>query len=104
MAKPGVSAAAAGELKNELQRLVREIAEEDDGQIGTYEEAARVLAALKQVTFAGSGGPNGTPRSPLANRTRTDERMDSASVPEHFRCPISSELMKDPVVLASGQV
>ncbi|CAD5185626.1 unnamed protein product [Musa acuminata subsp. malaccensis] len=103
MAKPGVSAAAAGELKNELQRLVREIAEEDDGQIGTYEEAARVLAALKQVTFAGSGGSNGTPRSPLANQWRTDERMDSASVPEHFRCPISSELMKDPVVLASGQ-
>ncbi|CAL9770756.1 unnamed protein product [Musa acuminata subsp. burmannicoides] len=103
MAKPGVSAAAAGELKNELQRLVREIAEEDDGKIGTYEEAARVLAALKQVTFAGSGGSNGTPRSPLANQRRTDERMDSASVPEHFRCPISSELMKDPVVLASGQ-
>ncbi|CAL9199036.1 U-box domain-containing protein 9 [Musa acuminata AAA Group] len=103
MAKPGVSAAAAGELKNELQRLVREIAEEDDGQIGTYEEAARVLAALKQVTFAGRGVSNGTPRSPLANQRRTDERMDSASVPEHFRCPISSELMKDPVVLASGQ-
>ncbi|URE47818.1 Ubox [Musa troglodytarum] len=103
MAKPGATAAAAGELKNELQRLVREIAEEDDGQIGTYEEAARVLAALKQVTFVGNGGPSGTPRSPLANRRRTDDSMDSASVPEHFRCPISSELMKDPVVLASGQ-
>ncbi|RZS19729.1 hypothetical protein BHM03_00052163 [Ensete ventricosum] len=103
MAKPVATAAAARELKNELQRLVRAITDEDDEQIGTYEEAARVLAALNQVTFAGNGGPNGRPRSPLANLRRTAERMDSASVPEHFRCPISSELMKDPVVLASGQ-
>ncbi|RWW48100.1 hypothetical protein BHE74_00045854 [Ensete ventricosum] len=104
MAKPVATAAAARELKNELQRLVRAITDEDDEQIGTYEEAARVLAALNQVTFAGNGGPNGRPRSPLANLRRTAERMDSASVPEHFRCPISSELMKDPVVLASGQI
>ncbi|XP_073117802.1 U-box domain-containing protein 9-like [Elaeis guineensis] len=69
----------SGELKRELRRLVRLIVEEDDGRIDTYDEASRVLSELKDLTFG------------------------SPAVPQHFLCPISSELMKDPVILASGQ-
>lgn len=69
-----------GELKSDLWRLVRLIVDDDDGQVDTYDEAAKALAELKDVTF----------RSP--------------EVPQHFLCPISCELMRDPVIVASGEV
>ncbi|KAJ6809421.1 U-box domain-containing protein 9-like [Iris pallida] len=100
MAKTGSSDVAApqpravAELKKELQRLVKAIVEEEEEQGGddrrrmqSYEEALRALSALKDVSFGGNGG----------GRRKTTE------VPEHFLCPISSEIMKDPVVLSSGQ-
>ncbi|WOL02501.1 U-box domain-containing protein 9 [Canna indica] len=93
------AASAAVELKSELKRLARAISVEDDERIETYEEASRVLVALKDATLTGNRGSDEKQRVALLN----NERIDSDAVPEHFRCPISSELMRDPVVLASGQ-
>ncbi|XP_038989918.1 U-box domain-containing protein 9-like [Phoenix dactylifera] len=68
-----------GELKRELWRLVRLISDDDDGRIDSYDEAANSLAELKDLTFG------------------------SPAVPQHFLCPISCELMRDPVIVASGE-
>ncbi|KAG6475801.1 U-box domain-containing protein 9-like [Zingiber officinale] len=94
-----VSAARAEELKKELRRKVREISESEDCGVGTYEDAARALAALRELRSGGSVSP----KEALASQRKAEEEFESAAVPKHFLCPISSELMRDPVILASGQ-
>nr|XP_019702381.1 U-box domain-containing protein 9 isoform X1 [Elaeis guineensis] len=108
MAKSGAAEAEAakkaGELKRELRRLVRAIAEDDDTQIKTFDEAARALAALRDVKLGGNGNSKGKRLpSPLSKETKKDDKIGSPTIPQHFLCPISSELMRDPVILASGQ-
>lgn len=44
----------------------------------------------------------GTPVNP--NVVLSDEKPKVPVVPDDFRCPISLELMKDPVIVATGQV
>lgn len=34
----------------------------------------------------------------------SNEKPDSRAIPDDFRCPISLELMRDPVIVATGQV
>ncbi|KAM0935816.1 putative U box domain, armadillo-like helical, Zinc finger, RING/FYVE/PHD-type [Dioscorea sansibarensis] len=52
-----------------------------------FNEAFKTLAALREMKA------NGGNAKPQQHR----------QVPEHFLCPISSEIMRDPVVLSSGQ-
>lgn len=85
------------ELIKKLRRLVSKITVEEDGRLETYDEAERVLAALKGRRCGGSG---------ISNQTLPSQRKDEGeiSTPEYFLCPISGDLMRDPVILASGQV
>lgn len=79
----------ATELKEELQRIVRAIVEADDSAtIEIFDRGLKTLSALKELKLKRS----------------TLQRLDSVLIPEHFVCPLSSELMKDPVILATGQV
>jgi hypothetical protein len=82
-------AAKATELKKELQRLVKAIVDEDDYSVETADRAIRTLSSLKDLKLKES----------LSFRLD-----DGLAVPQEFRCPISRELMRDPVVLATGQV
>lgn len=93
MAKSTVAAAVktAEELKNELKRLVKAIVDDDDAKAETFEEASRALSSLRDLKLSRNG-----------NVKRNE--VESVAVPEQFLCPISSEIMKDPVVLTSGQV
>lgn len=99
-----VTAAAARargeELKKELRRLAREISELEDCGVGGYEDAARALAVLRELRSRGSVSP----KEALVSQRKAEEEFESSAVPKHFLCPISSELMRDPVILASGQV
>lgn len=72
-------AASVDELKRELQRRVNCIVENADYTIEDIDEAIHCLSALE------------------------DLKLRAAPPPEYL-CPISHQLMKDPVVLASGQV
>lgn len=82
-------AAKATELKKELQRLVKAIVDEDDYKVETADRAIRTLSSLKDLKL---------------NKSLSFRLDDGLAVPEEFRCPISRELMRDPVVLATGQV
>ncbi|CAN4115236.1 unnamed protein product [Withania somnifera] len=69
----------ADKLKRELQRVVNSIIEEDDYTLEAIDRGMQCLYALK---------PN----------------LNGLQIPPHeFVCPLSRQLMKDPVVLASGQ-
>ncbi|XP_021800777.1 U-box domain-containing protein 9-like isoform X2 [Prunus avium] len=84
-------AAKAMEIKKQLERLVKAIVDEDDYRVETADEAIRALSSLKGLKLKKSLS------------FKLDGHGNLLDVPEDFRCPISGELMKDPVVLATGQ-
>ncbi|KAH0679470.1 hypothetical protein KY284_020555 [Solanum tuberosum] len=69
---------SADELKRELQRRVNCIVEDADYSIEDTDEAMHYLSALKDLKLR-------------------------ATPPPEYLCPLSHQLMKDPVVLASGR-
>ncbi|KAL0358733.1 UNVERIFIED_CONTAM: U-box domain-containing protein 9 [Sesamum angustifolium] len=87
---------AVSELKKELQRVVEALVEEDDdcNLTTTTDNAIQTLCALKELKLK-----QGTDQefAEIKNLVGFQEP------PPEFRCPISGLLMKDPVVLASGQ-
>ncbi|KAG2672622.1 hypothetical protein I3760_13G050800 [Carya illinoinensis] len=96
MANPGVFEsdptvmAKATELKRELQRLVRAIVDDEDYSVETIDWAKEKLCALKELKLRGK-------RSPSL------KLLETLACPEEFRCPLSKELMRDPVIVATGQ-
>lgn len=82
------------ELKKELQRLVKAIVDDDDEDysIESIDEAKEKLCALKEL------------KQRKNQRSLSLKLLDSLTCPEEFRCPLSKELMRDPVMLATGQV
>ncbi|KAJ4968838.1 hypothetical protein NE237_015539 [Protea cynaroides] len=94
MAKTGVVmtdpvvVAKASELKKELRRLVKNIVDEDDSRVETFDRANEALLDLKDLKF---------------KRSLSLKLDGPLACPDHFRCPLSKELMRDPVILATGQ-
>ncbi|KAH6814420.1 plant U-box 9 [Perilla frutescens var. frutescens] len=94
MAKSGVAdgdqttAAKAMELKKELLKLVKSIVDDDDYDVNidAIDRAQKTLRALTDLKLKRSVGETAT-----------------GAVPEEFKCPMSMELMRDPVIIASGQ-
>ncbi|KAG2318170.1 hypothetical protein Bca52824_021292 [Brassica carinata] len=84
--------AKAKELKREMKKLLRTIEEEDDLSVQTIDQLQEALSAFRQATL----------RKKTA-KSSSLERLETVSCPDEFRCPLSNELMRDPVVLASGQ-
>ncbi|XP_021283192.1 U-box domain-containing protein 9-like [Herrania umbratica] len=74
------------ELKKELGRVVKTILEEDDIGLKTI-EATRILCNLAELKLKKPVGLG----------------VDDMVMPEKFKCPLSGEIMGDPVVLASGE-
>ncbi|KAL8516602.1 hypothetical protein ACS0TY_015026 [Phlomoides rotata] len=88
--------AKGAELKKELQKLVKAIADEDDddddnNNLEAIDRAQKILCGLKELKVKTSAAVS------LKNLHHYN------SVPEEFKCPLSMELMRDPVIIASGQ-
>lgn len=79
----------ATELKKELQKLVRLIVDDVDYRTETIDQARDTLCALKELK--------------TKKRSLSLKLHETVSCPEEFKCPLSKELMRDPVILASGQ-
>ncbi|CAL1412157.1 unnamed protein product [Linum trigynum] len=106
MAKTGVfdsdptSMVRAAELKKELQKLVNSIVDHEDYRTETIDQANDTLRALKELML------RSRKRSPLSIKAPKQQESVSAaapSCPEEFKCPLSKELMRDPVILCTGQ-
>ncbi|KAL6217800.1 hypothetical protein ACLB2K_011017 [Fragaria x ananassa] len=95
MAKTGVFdsdpavVAKATELKKELLRLVRSIVDDEGCSTETIDQAKETLGALKELE--------------LKKRSLSFKLKDILACPEDFKCPISKELMRDPVIVSTGQ-
>ena len=86
-------------MKRELKKLVRLAAQdEEDCSTEIYDEICDKAQALKNYKCC-----KPQPAAPSKSRSFS-EQLDSVPVPDCFQCPISTELMRDPVILASGQV
>lgn len=96
MAKTGVFdpdptlMAKATELKKELHKLVRLIVDDEDCTLETLDQARDALSALKHLK--------------MKKRSLSLKLHETVPCPEEFKCPLSKDLMRDPVILASGQV
>lgn len=73
------------ELKRELQRLVKAILSQEEINVDAIDKTQQILLDLKELKIK---------RSPSS--------LD-LPFPDEFRCPLSKQLMTDPVMLASGQ-
>lgn len=104
MAKSGAvegdqtTAAKTTELKRELRKLVKSIADDDsddddDVNLDALDRAQRTLRALRELKLKRSGGLKACGGGDAA----------AGAVPEEFKCRLSMELMRDPVIIASGQ-
>lgn len=101
MAKSGVSegdpatlAVRATELKKELQKLLMAIVDEDDVNLEAVDRAQQMLLTFKELKLKKKAGDLKSCR----------QETGPGAVPEEFKCPISKELMRDPVIVANGQV
>lgn len=85
------------ELKRELKRLVDLITDEDDCRTEVLDEISCILAALKnrKLRFQNNKSEN--------NSKSFSEKLEAIGVPDCFLCPISTKLIRDPVVVATGQ-
>lgn len=70
------------------------------------EKMALLLKKVKEFVQTENPDMGGPADSCLSGNGRdpTDGNAKSPVIPEDFRCPISLELMKDPVIVSTGQV
>ncbi|KAG2321492.1 hypothetical protein Bca52824_014705 [Brassica carinata] len=85
--------AKAKELKREMKKLLSNAEEEDGLSVRTIDQLQEALSAFRQATM----------RKKMAKSSSLEMLETAVSCPDEFRCPLSNELMRDPVVLASGQ-
>ncbi|GLJ18578.1 hypothetical protein SUGI_0330720 [Cryptomeria japonica] len=95
------------ELKKELRRLVGLVIQEEEGNGGliTVEVFDKIGALLKDLRELKFGRAAELRRSDFVGRVEeVSACSDSLPVPpDYFLCPISSDIMRDPVMLATGQ-
>lgn len=95
--------AESKELKERLWKLVKTIVDSDDDySLQTTDDAIATLSSLKDFKIKNKNNnslssKNGTTKS-------FSHKFDHFAPPSHFLCPISSQLMIDPVILSTGQV
>lgn len=94
--------AESKELKERLWKLVKTIVDSDDDySLQTTDDAISTLSSLKDFKIKNKNknslsSKNGTTKS-------FSHKFDHFAPPSHFLCPISSQLMIDPVILSTGQ-
>nr|ACG28830.1 spotted leaf protein 11 [Zea mays] len=66
-----------------------------------------LIQGLENVETPESPKPDNVDRQPPSDETKGSseevKKPDSVAIPEDFRCPISLELMRDPVIVSTGQ-
>ncbi|KAJ7523103.1 hypothetical protein O6H91_18G037500 [Diphasiastrum complanatum] len=92
------------ELKQESQALQNLILEHVGESNDTIEKVSCVLRKLKAIAVI-DNPESDTPYLEMARLTvgAPTDKLSPPMIPDDFRCPISLELMRDPVIVATGQ-
>nr|CAB3486734.1 unnamed protein product [Digitaria exilis] len=102
MAKPPPAEEDSAALRRRLRRSLAAVAA--GGATGdVFDEAASALEALREAEL-GTGGRKGCGGEGRRPAVVEEGEKEVVTVPPHFLCPISSRIMSDPVIVASGQV
>ncbi|KAF5930713.1 hypothetical protein HYC85_031586 [Camellia sinensis] len=95
----------ATELKKELERQIKPIIDEDDYDTKPTDEAIRILSSLKELKVKEIKMTNEAIRFISSSKElKCKVPASYMAVTEKFKCPISREIMGDPVVLVTGQI
>ncbi|XP_068662125.1 U-box domain-containing protein 10-like [Aristolochia californica] len=95
-----------GSSDNDFRRIIDTIAEVYGKNGCTMENRRSLLDQLTQSSLSDSCkiGDSGCRSDNITNTTTEDvKKPDSPMIPDDFRCPISLELMRDPVIVSTGQ-
>ncbi|CAA7017693.1 unnamed protein product [Microthlaspi erraticum] len=93
------------DLTQESLALLEMVSSSDGDPGESFEKMSMVLKRIKDFVQTDNPNLNDAPmkqRSPLSKSQDIDQSI-IAIPPEDFRCPISLELMNDPVIVSSGQ-
>ncbi|KAM5583697.1 U-box domain-containing protein 13 [Rosa sericea] len=100
--------AGIGELTQESLALHEMVSSSGGDPGASIEKMSMLLKKIKD--FVQTENPNmdapATEKSVVATSSRqasTDKNRKAPVIPDDFRCPISLELMKDPVIVSTGQ-
>lgn len=87
------------DLKSETAAIRKLVKQRGGQQNETIQQILDLLGKLKQVA-----GIDETVSLDGPISTRTLHRCQSSLIPHEFLCPITLEIMTDPVIVATGQV
>eukprot|EP00249_Psilotum_nudum_P019222 c27150_g3_i1 orf=767-2713(+) len=82
-----------------LQRLIEERSIDDE----SLEEMFKILRKLRGLLEPEIVETDTVDLEKVSLSSVTSEKPSTCVIPDDFRCPVSLELMKDPVIVASGQ-
>lgn len=86
------------ELKKESHAIHEYFLSYEGDPDDCFQRMSSLLKKLVDCASTESSEPDASTGSKVISRHR------SPVIPEYFRCPISLELMKDPVIVSTGQV
>jgi U-box domain len=94
--------------KNELREIILPVLEIHDVSGSDVERIMQdLLNKLERMSMSNSTTEvKSTPNVNTESMQKVREKIkgDAVTIPEDFRCPISLELMRDPVIVSTGQV
>lgn len=91
-----------GEGRGLVEHASDEIQNEEKLQNSTTSSAVNVSKDSVEVDVS-KDSANGGSNISSCQRPEENKKPDSLVIPDDFRCPISLELMRDPVIVATGQ-
>ena len=103
MAKPAPADEDAAALRRRLRRSLAAVAA-GGAAADVYDEAVAALEALREAELGTGGRKGGGGGERRRTAAEGGEEKEAVPVPPQFLCPISSRIMSDPVIVASGQV
>lgn len=97
-----------GHPDNDFQKIIVLVAEVSGrSELETKQIESILLERLQKAGVADPDKTVGDDMKPRNDAQKTFDEIkkpDSLVIPQDFRCPISLEMMRDPVIVATGQV
>lgn len=104
--KLGLRTKSAVRQEQKALHRMRKVKELDDENFNTMSYILEQLQIVAEIDAPTSGASDGSSVYVRIEKVRlaAAEQSTLADIPDEYRCPISLEPMRDPVILASGQV